>query len=109
MSNLEVQNIAYKLAIKVYKLTFNIKLKKDFTIVDQIRRSSVSTVLNIVEGQGTTAKMFRNYLRISIGSANETRITLMLIRDLYKIDTMELSEEYVTLAKKLTRLKKSLS
>jgi len=54
------------------------KITKDFprefySLTDQIRRSSLSVLLNIAEGSAKrTDKDFNRYIEIALGSANET-------------------------------------
>ena len=57
---------------------FTRKFPKEFYYLkDQIRRSSLSIVLNIAEGSAKTSdKDFRRYLENSMGSANETAAAL---------------------------------
>jgi len=75
------------LNFKVYKDSKNLhrkivrlsaKFPKDFYYLkDQIRRSSLSIVLNIAEGSAKTSdKDFNRYLENSMGSANETASAL---------------------------------
>ena len=48
---LEVWEMAKSLAIDVYSLTFEGNLSKDFSYLDQIRRSAISIPSNIAEGE----------------------------------------------------------
>jgi len=54
------------------------KFPRDFYYLkDQIRRSSLSIVLNVAEGSAKTSdKDFRRYLENAMGSANETASAL---------------------------------
>lgn len=59
---------------KVYEITSDGKFIKDFSLRDQIRRSSVSIMANIAEGQGRHSdKEFANFLNIAHGSIAETQ------------------------------------
>ena len=79
-----------------------------YGITSQIRRAAVSVVLNIAEGYGRKSKdEFKRFLRISLGSANETETLLMLSRDLGYIENKkckELIHQYDILGKKIYRL-----
>ena len=56
---------------------------KDFDLRSQIRRSAISIMANIAEGQGRrTNKDFANFLNISLGSVAETKSHLYLALDL---------------------------
>lgn len=60
----------------IYYLTKQNEFSKDYDLRSQIRRSSVSIMTNIAEGQGRrTNKDFANFLNISLGSISETRIS----------------------------------
>lgn len=79
-----------------------------YGITSQIRRASVSVVLNIAEGYGRKSKDdFKRFLRISLGSANETETLLLLSKDLGYIENKkceELVEQYNILGKKIYKL-----
>ncbi len=68
---------------------------KDFDLRSQIRRSAVSIMANIAEGQGRrTNKDFANFLNISLGSAAETKSHLCLALDLNYLAQKDFSEIY---------------
>lgn len=65
--------IADKLAWEIYKLTDKFPKDEIYGLTSQIRRSSLSVPLNIVEGYSRNNKNeFRQFLRISLGSLSET-------------------------------------
>lgn len=67
------------LASTVYRASDAGKFSRDFGLKDQIRRSSVSIMSNIAEGQGRkTDKDFANFLNMAIGSVAETKSHLYL-------------------------------
>lgn len=56
---------------------------RDFDLRSQIRRSAISIMANIAEGQGRrTDKDFAHFLNISLGSVAETKSHLYLALDL---------------------------
>lgn len=65
-----------------------------FSIFDQLLRSSTSIGANMVEGgAGVTKKDFRNFIHISLKSANETKYWLCLIRDtIAEVDKNKINE-----------------
>jgi four helix bundle protein len=68
---------------------------KDFDLRSQIRRSIVSVMANIAEGQGRrTNKDFANFLNISLGSVAETKSHLYLALDLNYINQTNFGEIY---------------
>lgn len=68
---------------KIYEITSQGNFSKDFGFRDQIRRSSVSIMANIAEGQGRSSdKEFANFLNISHGSVAETQSHLYIASDL---------------------------
>ena len=72
--DLEIWQKARELCKKIRALTETTTLAKDFSIKDQILRSSGSTMDNIAEGfERDGKKEFINFLYISKGSLGETR------------------------------------
>lgn len=106
--DLEIFKGGYKLSLYIYKLTTSYPKDELYGITSQIRRASVSVVLNIAEGYGRKSKEdFKRFLKISLGSANETETLIMLSRDLGYIDNKkceELLRQYDILGKKIYKL-----
>lgn len=108
MENLIIYKKARELLKKIYLLLeSDEKLRRDFAMRDQIRRSAISVVLNIAEGYGRGIKHYKNYLKISVGSVNEVIATLSIIEDIYQINTKELKNEYLILAKQISAFSNS--
>lgn len=58
------------------------KLKRDFSLLDQLKRASYSILLNISEGfERGSNKEFANFLNIANGSAGEVRSILYILLD----------------------------
>lgn len=88
--DLEVYKESYKLALEVYKLTKNFPKDELYGLTSQIRRASTSITLNIVEGYGRLSKEdFKRFLKISLGSTNETKTLLKFSKDLNYINDKE--------------------
>lgn len=86
---------ARKATKKVYEITSDGKFIKDFSLRDQIRRSCVSVMANIAEGQGRNSdKEFANFLNISHGSIAETQSHLYVALDLEYLKPDEFEEVY---------------
>lgn len=64
----------------VYKITKDFPDDERFGITSQLRRASMSVMLNYVEGfarrTGDDCKVYNNFLRISYGSLKESRYLL---------------------------------
>lgn len=90
---LEVWQEARKVASSVYKLTFNEKFKKDFSLVDQIRRSAISVMANIAEGfhRGSNRE-FVKFLGYSRGSLAEIISHLYVALDRNYINENEMGQ-----------------
>jgi four helix bundle protein len=67
------------LPIHVYKLTESLPASERYGLQSQMRRASVSAVVNIVEGACRKSdKVYCQFLETSLGSASETRYLLQL-------------------------------
>ncbi len=109
---LEVYQISYKLTLKIYEVAKKYPTDELYGLTSQIRRASMSIVLNIAEGYGRkdSANEFKHFLRNALGSCNETRALVDMSKDLGYIDEAEyqlLKGEYEILSKKLYRLKEN--
>ena len=101
--DLEIYKESYSLALEVYKLTKNFPRDELYSLTSQIRRASTSITLNIVEGYGRLSKEeFKRFLKISLGSTNETKTLLKFSKDLNYINDekfKELNNKYEILSK----------
>lgn len=79
---LNVYQRARELTNRVYEVTRNGAFARDFGLVDQIRRASVSIMSNIAEGfeRGTNAE-FVQFLYIAKGSSGEIRAQISVAFD----------------------------
>lgn len=78
---------------RIYEITDNQNFKKDFDLVRQIRRASISISSNIAEGfERNTDKEFIHFLYIAKASAAEVRSQLYLALDLNYIEKIEFEE-----------------
>ncbi len=85
--DLNVYQQARNLTNKIYEITRQGSFSKDYGLVDQIRRASVSIMSNIAEGfeRGTNTE-FIQFLYIAKGSCGEVRAQLMIALDQKYID-----------------------
>ena len=79
----------------IYSITKQGEFSKDYDLRSQIRRSGVSIMTNIAEGQGRrTDKDFANFLNISLGSIAETKSHIYLALDLEYINQPVFEDVY---------------
>ena len=81
--DLPVWQQAREFVNEIYKaIGNNGKLKSDYSLTDQLKRSAYSIMLNIAEGFGRGSnKEFANFINISKGSAGEVRSILYILID----------------------------
>ena len=92
MNNL-LFTLADPLAKEIYKFTFLLSQKYQFSIGEQLRRSSLSVVLNIVEGYARKSdKEKKHFYHISFGSLKETQYLLKFIEDLELISLEKINK-----------------
>jgi four helix bundle protein len=79
---LHVYQRARELTNRIYELTRDVAFARDFGLVDQVRRASVSIMSNIAEGfeRGTNAE-FVQFLFIAKGSCGEVRAQVSVACD----------------------------
>ena len=84
---------------RIYEITENLGFKRDFDLVRQIRRASISISSNIAEGfERNTDKEFIYFLYVSKASAGEVRSQLYLALDLNYISKIEFDELYLNVS-----------
>ena len=110
--SLEVYQKSYALTLKVHEITKHLPQYEEHELGYQVRRSVLSITLNIVEGYGRKQSKaeFQHFLRNALGSCNETRVVLELMKDLNYLGNEEyekLSNEYEILSKQIYRLREA--
>lgn len=74
--------VADKFVKAVYKSTFTFPREEMFGVTSQLRRSSLSVVLNIVEGYARNNRNeFRQFLKISLGSLAESEYLIEFAKE----------------------------
>jgi four helix bundle protein len=105
---LRVWQLAKDLAVKIYKMTQEIELSKDFGFKDQIQRSAVSIPSNISEGDELeTDKQSVRHFYIAKGSSAELLTQIIIGQEIGYINKEEadqLIEECKIISVMLTRL-----
>lgn len=99
---MEDKNLLFNLADKISKDSFEITLdfpqKFQFSLADQLRRASLSIVLNIVEGGARISKKEKKqFLNIAFGSLKETKYLLYFAKDLDLINRDDFEEIIVNI------------
>jgi four helix bundle protein len=81
--DLPIWKSAKDLAVKIYQTTKGQKFRRDHSLVDQIRKASISVSSNIAEGfeRGSKKELIR-FLYIAKGSLGEVRSQLQVCFEL---------------------------
>ena len=81
---LDVYQKAYQLALEVHRLSLGFPKLEQFGLAQQLRGSSKSIPVNIAEGMGKqeSPAEVKRFIRIAIGSCDESRVWLEFARDL---------------------------
>lgn len=111
--NLEVYQLASDFVVKIYGLTVGFPKEELFGLTAQIRRASISVVLNIVEGSGRGSKKdFARFVNQATGSLFEVKAGLILAGKLKFFSEKDLADLMPLVDKlffKLSAFKKSLT
>ncbi|WP_107038493.1 four helix bundle protein [Brumimicrobium mesophilum] len=104
----------WKNGMEIVKSTYQISegLPKDerFGPVPQIQRCSVSIPSNIAEGSGrSTTKDFIRFIDIGLSSSYELETQLILVNDLYNLETKVLITDINELQRMIIGFKRSIS
>ena len=110
--DLEVYQRSMRVLVQVHQLVLGFPDFERYGLTDQMRRASKSVPANIAEGYGrrTSAKEFKHFLSIALGSTNEMAVHLEVARALeYPGSELggALIEEYTVIGKMLFRLMES--
>ena len=81
---LDVYQKAYQLALEVHRMSLEFPKLEQYGMAQQLRASSKSISVNIAEGMGKqeSPAEVKRFIRIAIGSCDETRVWLEFARDL---------------------------
>ena len=103
---IEVWQLARTLVKEIYTLTSKDIIKRNYSIVDQIQRATLSVMNNISEGfERHSDREFANFLNIAKGSTGEVRSMLYVMLDMKYIDNETFQHFYT----QTTTISKSLS
>jgi four helix bundle protein len=99
------------LANEIYDVTNHWPKEHIYTIIDQLRRASLSIALNIAEGSSRTKPEFKRFLSISRGSSFECVPIIEIAYNQHLIDEKRKDKwlgELLVIAKMLSKLKTSI-
>jgi four helix bundle protein len=103
---------AHEGVLLIYRLTAKFPAEERFGLASQMRRSSYSIPMNLVEGAGRESEgEFGHFVNIAKGSCDELIYQLDLAKDLNYIaenDHDDLSNFYDQIARMLYNLRKTL-
>jgi four helix bundle protein len=111
---LDVYQKAYRLALEIHKSTLRFPKLEQYELAQQLRRSSRSIPANIAEGMGKqeSAKEVSRFIRMAIGSCDESRVWLEFARDLGYMsasDQKKYDLEYCEIGRMLRGIQKRYS
>jgi four helix bundle protein len=87
---------SYALALDVHRVTLSFPKIEQYGLAQQLRNSTKSIPANIVEGMGKqeSKRDVTRFLRVALGSCDETRMRLDFAKDLEYIDANKYKELY---------------
>jgi len=107
--NLRVWQKSFDLVKQIYNLTGELPKSEQFGLSSQMQRCAVSIPSNIAEGQQrNNLREYKQFLGVARGSAAELGTQLLLVQDVYDIDTREFVEQTDTIQKMLYGLLQNL-
>jgi four helix bundle protein len=86
--DIEAWKKARELTKKIYEITTQGNLARDYTLKDQLRRAAISIMANIAEGfEREGNKEFKQFLAMAKGSVGEVKAQLYVALDASLIDS----------------------
>jgi len=110
-TDLIVWQEAYKLALEIYKITKNFPKEETYSLIDQMKRCSISISSNIAEGFSRKSKKEKiQFYFIAKGSLTELQNQLLLAKDVKYLNLesfKSIAEQTITVHKLINGLIKS--
>ena len=108
---LTVYQKAYALALEIHKLSLKFPKVEQYELAGQIRKSSKSIPVNLAEGMGKQDSKadVRRFVKIAVGSCDETRVWLEFAKDLGYMDKAmygDYDERYKEVGRMLSVIKR---
>src|SRR5207302_3387880 len=91
--DLKVYQLAYELAMEIFRESKSFPQEEKYSLTDQIRRSSRSVAANIAEGyrKKQYLKMFVNKMADTDGEATETQVWISRVTvDIYQVSVRQI-------------------
>ncbi|TSA30694.1 MAG: four helix bundle protein [Bacteroidetes bacterium] len=99
-----IQKKSFDFAVKIYHLSRQLVVNRQFSVADQLLRSGTSIGANVEEGHGGhSLKEFSHRISIAYKEARETRYWLKLLRATGSLSS-EQAETLITEAEELCRM-----
>lgn len=103
---IEAWKLARQATRRIYEISSEAPFRRDFALVNQIRRASISVMSNIAEGfERGGNKEFLQFLSVAKGSCGEVRSQLYIAADQNYVGRVTFEE----IAKLLTETSKTIS
>ncbi|HBM16947.1 MAG TPA: four helix bundle protein [Lentisphaeria bacterium] len=91
--NLTAWKVGHELVISIYNETDKFPTKEKYSLIDQIRRASVSITSNLAEGFGrSSTKDKLRFYDIARGSLIEVQNQLLIARDINYINSEQFNQ-----------------
>ena len=101
-TEMSVYSEAIVLTQNIFNLTHNEVFKREFSLVDQMKRAALSIPANIAEGYGRRSKKdFAHFLSISLGSINELECYLYFVNKQFGIEVKSFQQQVNSAAKQI--------
>ncbi len=101
LDDIQIYREALELAHVIYHFVKNDALRREYALIDQIKRAAISVAANIAEGYGRkTKKDFAQFLSIAIGSLNELIAYLDFISLEFHVSDPAIKERCITLQRR---------
>jgi four helix bundle protein len=86
-TQMKAWQVAYAVALEVYRLTGVFPSRERFGLADQMRRAALSMPSSIAEGYARRRPRDKGYFYVARSSGEELKSELMVARDLGYVDT----------------------
>jgi four helix bundle protein len=112
VEDLDVFQLSHRLVLEIYRATEQYPGSEKFCLTSQMRRTSSSICMNLMEGSSRMGKKeYRHFVSIARGSCGEVKYQIKLSKDLGYLEMntfSELTEGCERISMMLMKLYKSL-